>query len=65
MKSVYRLEFISGKGKKWAKKNLVYESWQKVEREMVIAVEWRYMLDIISGMAEAGLREDYDYRIHE
>jgi hypothetical protein len=59
MKSVYLLQPLTDRAKEWVEENVDYESTLGDS----IGVEWRYILPILAGMKQDGLRIDEDYTV--
>lgn len=60
MASVYILVPISRKAKSWVKKFLPKDAMTFGDG---IVVEWRYIDDIVEGMAESNLKLNKDFKI--
>jgi hypothetical protein len=62
MNSVYILTALNSKTRNWILDNVGVQEWQFVNVNS-IAVEHRYIDDIIEGMCESNLIENTDYEM--
>lgn len=59
--SVYLINPLTEDAKAWIHEHLPCEDWQMMGNAH--AVEWRYLDDILAGMADAGLQKGTDYTV--
>ena len=57
-RTVYKLLPLSRKCKKWIKENVSLKDWQSPNG---IAIEWRYVDDIVEGLEVDGIKIDKDF----
>ena len=61
MQTVFCLTPRTDEAKNWIKENVQYESYQMLGNS--VAVEHRYIADIVAGMTEVGLVVNKDFSV--
>ncbi|MCK4351805.1 hypothetical protein KAW65_00165 [candidate division WOR-3 bacterium] len=63
MKSVRILVPLTEKAKVWVHNNVSYEPWQRFGDDGV-AIEWRFLDDILEELYNDGFKAGEDYFVH-
>ena len=61
MQTVFCLTPRTDEARNWIKENIHYKSYQMLGNS--VAVEYRYIADIVAGMMEAGLVVNKDFSV--